>query len=106
MEILEWLCAAVYRIGLELRPIDWILHHDNAPAHKVLAVKQFLAQKSITEMGHPPYPRIWLQMTSGCFRKKKSAIKGRRFQDTDNGTQSYSATGVGKMFPAVAASLG
>jgi hypothetical protein len=29
-----------------------ILYHDNAPAHKVLSVKQFLAQKLITEMGH------------------------------------------------------
>jgi hypothetical protein len=29
----------------ELRPNDWILHHDNAPAHKTLSVKQFLAQK-------------------------------------------------------------
>jgi hypothetical protein len=25
--------------------IDKILHHDNAPAHKALSVKQFLAQK-------------------------------------------------------------
>jgi hypothetical protein len=29
---------------------DLILHHDNAPAHKVLSVKQFLAQKSKTKM--------------------------------------------------------
>jgi hypothetical protein len=40
----------------ELWPNDWILHHDNAPAHKALSVKQFLAQKLITEMKHPPYP--------------------------------------------------
>jgi hypothetical protein len=26
----------------ELLPNDWILHHDNAPAHRVLSVKQFL----------------------------------------------------------------
>jgi len=35
--------------GPELWPNDWILHHDNAPAHKALFVKQFLAQKSITK---------------------------------------------------------
>jgi hypothetical protein len=40
---------------LELRPSDWILHHDNVPAHKAPTVKQFLAQKLITEMEHPPY---------------------------------------------------
>jgi hypothetical protein len=38
--------------------VDWILHHDNAPAHKTLSVKQFLAQKSIAEMEHPPYSLI------------------------------------------------
>jgi hypothetical protein len=32
-----------------------ILHHDNAPANKVHSVKQFLVQKSITELEHPPY---------------------------------------------------
>jgi len=39
----------------ELWPNNWILHCDNAPANKALSVKQFLAQKSITEMEHPPF---------------------------------------------------
>jgi hypothetical protein len=39
----------------ELWPNVWILHHENAPAHKALSVKQFLAQKSITEVEHIPY---------------------------------------------------
>jgi len=34
----------------EFWPHDWIPRHGKAPAHKVLSVKQFLAQKSITEM--------------------------------------------------------
>jgi len=34
----------------ELWSNDYILHHDNAPAHKALSVEQFLFQKSITEM--------------------------------------------------------
>jgi hypothetical protein len=38
----------------ELWPNDWIVHHVNAPAHKALSVKQFLAQKSITGKEHPP----------------------------------------------------
>jgi hypothetical protein len=38
---------------LELWRNIWILHHDNAPAHKALSVKQFLAQKSIAEMENP-----------------------------------------------------
>jgi hypothetical protein len=51
---------AVCRKMPELWPNDWILHHDNAPAHK-----QFQAQKSVT---HPVH-LIWLRMTYGCFYK-------------------------------------
>jgi hypothetical protein len=46
------------------------------------------------------------------FPKIKSALNGRRFQDTegiqncDNGTERYFTTGVPKMFPTVAATLG
>jgi len=39
----------------ELRPNDWILHHDNALAHNALSVKQFWHN--------------WFWMTSGCFQK-------------------------------------
>jgi len=41
---------AVCKERPELWPDEWIFHHDNAPSHKVLSVKQFLAQKTITEM--------------------------------------------------------
>jgi len=50
MDILKLLHEVVCRRSLELWPSDWILHHGNALAHKVLSVKQFLAQKLITEM--------------------------------------------------------
>jgi hypothetical protein len=53
--MLMWLREAVRRKGVELWPNDWILHHDNASAYKALSVKQFLAQKLISEMEHPPY---------------------------------------------------
>jgi hypothetical protein len=63
MEILKWLYEAVLRKRPELWPSYWVLHHDSAPAHKVLSVEQFLAQKSITLMQHPLISLIWLQMT-------------------------------------------
>jgi hypothetical protein len=57
VKTLKWLHEAVYRERPELWPNDWILHHDNAPAHKMLSVKQFLVQKLITEMEYsPPFP--------------------------------------------------
>jgi hypothetical protein len=51
-------------------------------------------------------------MNSGCLQKIKSALKGQIFQDTedikkcDSNNENYSTTGVPKMFPTVAASLG
>jgi hypothetical protein len=52
VEILKLFCEAVCRKRPELWPNNWILHHDNAAANKVLSVKQFLVQKSITEVEH------------------------------------------------------
>jgi transposase len=79
MEILKRLREAVRRKRSEIWPNDWILHHDNAPAHKAFSVKQFLVQKSITELEHPPSspdlaPNVWLSPII------KSILKGR-FQD-------------------------
>jgi hypothetical protein len=65
VEILKWLHEVVRRKRPELWPNNWILHHNNAPAHNALSVKQVLAQ-----MEHPhPIPLIWLWMSSGCFQK-------------------------------------
>jgi hypothetical protein len=96
----------------ELWPNDWILHHDNAPAHRPL-FKQFLAQKSITELEHPPYSPALAPNASWLFPKIMSALKGRKFWDTENikrkcenGTESYSTTGIPRMFTTVATSLG
>jgi hypothetical protein len=49
-EILMRLREGMRRKRPELWPNDWILHHDNAPAHMAPSVQQFLAQKSITEI--------------------------------------------------------
>ena len=39
----------------ELQSGEWWLHHDNAPAHKALNVKQFLTKNSMTQLLRPPY---------------------------------------------------
>jgi transposase len=54
MEILKRLHESARIKRPKLWPNDWILHHNNAPAHKELSVKQFLDRKSIIEMEHPP----------------------------------------------------
>jgi transposase len=83
-EILKRLREAVRRKRPELWPNDWILHHDHAPAHKALSVKQFLAQKPITEMVHPPCSPDLAPNDFWLFPKIKSALKGRRFQDIED----------------------
>jgi hypothetical protein len=78
-----WLCEAVCRKWPQLWPNDWVLHHDNAPAYKVLSVKQFLAQKSITKMEYPPCSPDFDLNDFWLFQKLNSALKGRKFQDND-----------------------
>jgi hypothetical protein len=68
----------------ELRPNNWILHHDNAQNNNTLSVKQFLAQNSITKMEHPHYSPNLAPNDLWLFPKIKSALKGRRFQDIED----------------------
>jgi histone-lysine N-methyltransferase SETMAR len=79
VKILKRLCEAVRT----KRPELWILHHDNAPTHKALSVKQFLVQKSITEIEHPPYSPDLAPNDFWLFSKIEFALKKRRFQDLD-----------------------
>jgi uncharacterized protein involved in tellurium resistance len=68
VEIMKQLHEAMRRKRPELCPTNWILHHNNAPAHKVHSVKQFLDQKSITEQEYPSYSPD-MAPNDFCFRK-------------------------------------
>jgi hypothetical protein len=61
-----------------------ILQRKNAPVHKVLSAKQFLAQKRITAMENPPYFLDFTPNDFRLFQKTKSALNGRRFQDIED----------------------
>jgi hypothetical protein len=61
---------------LELWSSNLILHHDSASAHKVLSVKQFLAQKSVTEMEHPSFSSDLALNDFWLFPRVKFALKG------------------------------
>jgi histone-lysine N-methyltransferase SETMAR len=74
----------VQRKRPELWPNNWIPHHDNASAHKALSVVQFLAQKLITEMEHPPCSPDLAPSNFWVFSKIKSVLKGQRFQDIED----------------------
>jgi len=47
VEILKRLSEAVRRERPEIRPNDWILHHDNAAPHKALSVKLSVSRPKI-----------------------------------------------------------
>jgi hypothetical protein len=83
MEILKHLVEAVCRKMPELRPSNWILYHDNAPAYKALCVKQFVAQNRFLNGTPALFPHLVLN-DLWLFPKIKSASKGRRFQDTED----------------------
>jgi hypothetical protein len=84
VEILKRLREAVRRKSPELWLNDWILHHDNAPAHKALSVTQFLAHKSITKMENPLRSPDLALNDFWLFQKNRVCIKGRRFQDIED----------------------
>jgi hypothetical protein len=76
VEILKWLCEAMHKERPEIWPNKWIFRYNNAPANKVLSVKQFLAQKLITDMEHPTYSPDLDPNDFWLFTKIKSALKG------------------------------
>ena len=60
---------------------SWFFLHDNAPAHRSLLVKDFLAKNNVTTLEHPPYSPDLTLIDLYLFRRLKSALKGRRFCD-------------------------
>jgi transposase len=64
------------------RTDSWFLLHDNAPAHRSVLVKDFLAKNSVTTLQHLPYSPD-LAPADFCLHPGiKSALKGPRFCDS------------------------
>lgn len=63
---------------------SWILHQDNAPAHNALSVKQFLAEKCIPVLEHPPYSPDLAPCDFYLFPKVKSVLKGTHFESVEH----------------------
>ena len=59
---------------------SWVLHHDNAPAHTALSIREFLAQ-TITMVEQPPYSPDLAPCDFFLFPKLKGVIKRTRFED-------------------------
>jgi len=57
---------------------------DFAPAHNALSVKQFLANKTITVLEHPPYLPDLTPSDFYLFPQIKSVLKGTHFVSVEN----------------------
>jgi hypothetical protein len=80
LEVLKRACGKVGN-DPNFLPKTWILHHDNAPAHMALSVREFLASKQITVLEHPPYSLNLAPNYFFLFLKIKEILKGRHFDD-------------------------
>ena len=62
---------------------SWLLHHDNAPAHNALGIREFFAKNNIAVLEQPPYCPDLAPCDFFLFPKLKEVIKGTRFQDSE-----------------------
>jgi len=60
---------------------QWMLVHDNAPAHCAIRVHQFLAQRGVRVLHHPPSSPDVAPADFFLFPRLKSIMKGARFAD-------------------------
>lgn len=62
---------------------NWVLLHDNAPAHRSLLVRNYLAKHNVTTLEHPPYSPDLAPADFFLFPRLKSSLKGQRFTDAE-----------------------
>ena len=81
--VLEGLRKRVQRVRWGIAD-DWVLQHDNAPAHTALSIREFLAMKNIPVLPHPPYSPDVTPCDFYLFPKLKSKLKGHNFWTMEN----------------------
>ena len=84
VEILRRLRDAIQRKRPELwEAKNWILHHDNAPAHRSFMVSEYLTKSQVRVLPQPPYSPDLAPADFYVFPRMKKLLKGRRFQSTE-----------------------
>ena len=61
----------------------WMLHHDNAPPHASLLIREFLAKQETIVMPQPPYSPDLAPVDFFLFPKLESTLKVRQFQTVE-----------------------
>jgi histone-lysine N-methyltransferase SETMAR len=79
-EVLRCLRENIRRKQIDLwRAKNWILHDNNAPCHKALLIREFLANHNMLSLLHPPYSPDLAPADFFLFPKMKTQLKGHRF---------------------------
>jgi transposase len=60
-----------------------MLHHDNAPPHASLLIREFLAKQETIVVPQPPYSPDFAPAEFFLFPKLKSTLKGSQFQTVE-----------------------
>jgi len=82
-DVLERLQKRVQQVQTDIAA-DWLLHHNNAPAHTALSIREFLAKKNIPLLPHPPYSPDLAPCDFYLFSKLKLKLKGHHFGTMEN----------------------
>jgi len=93
VEVLQRLLESVHRKQPEKwRDGDWILHHDNAPAHTSHHVQQFLAKHGTAQLQQLPYSSDLAPCDFFLFPGLKKVLKGHRFEAMEDIKQNSTKT--------------
>ena len=63
---------------------NWILHHNNVPAHTSHLLQQFLAKHSTAQLQQPPYSPDLALCDCFLFPRLKKVLKEHRFEATED----------------------
>ena len=62
---------------------SWFLHHDNAPSHTALILREFFAKNSTHIVPQPPYSPDLAPCDFWLFPKLKRPLRGHRFESIE-----------------------
>ena len=66
-----------------LQTRSWLLHHDNAPAHNALGIRECFAKNSMALLEQPTYSPDLAPCHFFLFPKLKEVMKETRFHDSE-----------------------
>ena len=83
MEVLKRRKKIVTRVHPDIAN-TWVLHHDNAPSHASLLVREFLAKQTVAMLPQPPFSPDLTPPDFFLIPRLKSSLKGHHFGTVKN----------------------